>query len=214
LYSSLEASIFLPAAVSDGAARLRKKQAGIGAGGKDAAAAPFLEQVVVIENRVEAEQRQAETVLTLNLAVAAARVAAEFRKYRHHVVREVDRQRMVHVLGRDRHFHAQAVDRRDDLGRTIGERHHATFGRHANHLRVADGEGRDAGDIDITAIGPLAGEEQLRRIVGAAELKRRGERCNRGDRRLCRRRGVGRENERGQGSKNAVHVRDPIERQM
>ena len=63
-----------------------------GAGGKDAPAAIFLDERLVIEFRHEAQERQGEAVLAARLAVAAAAVAAELGEDRHDVVGEVDRQ--------------------------------------------------------------------------------------------------------------------------
>ena len=71
---------------------LQQEQAVLRRGGKDAAPARFLHDVLVILCRLEAEQRELEAVLPARLAVAAAGVAAGFGEYRHDLVREIDRQ--------------------------------------------------------------------------------------------------------------------------
>src|SRR5438309_592652 len=79
------------AAVGDRAGGLEQQQAVVGGGEEQAPAAALLDQGVVIEGGVEAEQRQFEAVLAQGLAVAAAGVAAELGEDRHHLVTEADR---------------------------------------------------------------------------------------------------------------------------
>ena len=86
------------------AGRLEQQQAVSGAAGKSAAAAVFLDQRLVVELRLEAEQRQLEAVLAARLAVAAAGVAAELGEDRHDLVGEVDRQVDVACFRLDRHL--------------------------------------------------------------------------------------------------------------
>ena len=69
---------------------LLQKQALLGGGRKRAAASTFLDERLVIQGRLEAQQAEAEPVLAAGLAVTAARIAAQFREDRHDLVREVD----------------------------------------------------------------------------------------------------------------------------
>ena len=87
-----------------------EQQAGVGRGGKDPPAAPFLDERLVVEGRLEAEQAQPEAVLAARLAVAAAGVAAELGEDRHDLVGEVDRQPRGEVL--DGHRNRRRESRR------------------------------------------------------------------------------------------------------
>ncbi len=71
--------------------RLGQQQALLGRGREEPPASPFLDQRLVVERRLEAEQAEPEPVLTARLAVASARVAAELGEDRHDLVGEVDR---------------------------------------------------------------------------------------------------------------------------
>src|SRR6185436_6139998 len=78
------------AAVRHLARRLADQQAPLGTGRKDAAAAGLFDQRVIVGGRIEAEDRELEAVLPAGLAVAAATVATELGKERHHVAGKID----------------------------------------------------------------------------------------------------------------------------
>ena len=92
------------AAMGHGSNRLAEQQAEFRRGRRHTSAAGFVDQVLEILARLEAEQRQLEAVLTAGLAVTGARVAAKLGEDRHDLVLEADRS-ILDQSG-DRHFHA------------------------------------------------------------------------------------------------------------
>ena len=115
---------------------LGQEQAAIGRGGKDAPAAGFLDDGVVIEDRIEAEQRQLEAVLPAGPAMTAAGVAAMQRQQRHDVVDEMQRPGLVEVLDVDLDLPCFTLKLNGDFGSPPGERPDKAL------LRDADNAGR------------------------------------------------------------------------
>ena len=121
------------AAVRNLGRRLRQQKAFIRRGGKESAAAPFLDERLIVEGRLKPQKTETEAVLTARLTVAAPTIAAELSEDRHHLVREVDRQagREVPDFDRDVRLVRASADgdrrlaialRRDDAQR-IDRRH-------------------------------------------------------------------------------------------
>ena len=108
-------SSFLPPPWGTRPVAFSRKQARVRGGGEQPPAAALLHQGLVVEVRLEAEQREPEPVLAARLAVAAAGVAAELGEDRHDLVGEVDRQVLVGVLDRQRDGHALVAELCDEL---------------------------------------------------------------------------------------------------
>ena len=81
-------------AVRHGVRGLQKQQALLGRSGKDSPAVSFLDDVLVVFLRLEAEQRKSKAVLSAaRLGVARAGIATGLGQDRHDVIDEVQRAR-------------------------------------------------------------------------------------------------------------------------
>ena len=138
-YSSESASIRLPPPWGTVAGRLGQQQALLGRGREEPAAAAFLDQRLVVELRLEAEQGEPEAVLAARLAVAAAGVAAELGEDRDDLVGEVDGPPVGELADGDRHpgFPPSRSDR--DRRRPVPSRHDQAGGVDRGHPGVRAG---------------------------------------------------------------------------
>jgi hypothetical protein len=164
------AGVHLPAAaVRDRADGLLQKQRGVGGGGQEPPAAGLLHQRLVVEFRLEAQQRQAEAVLPAGLAVAAAGVAPELGEHRHDLVREVDRQVLADVLGGDRDAGGLAAERGHEFGGAVGPRGDPAGRGDGGDLAVGDGVRGVVGEVAEPAVGEGGGDDELGGVVAAGE---------------------------------------------
>lgn len=77
------------------------KKASLWGGREDATPPGFIDQRIVINPGLEPEQADLESVLTIRLAVAAARIAAELGENRHDLIGEVHRRPVSKLPDRD-----------------------------------------------------------------------------------------------------------------
>ena len=90
------------AAVRNGSGRLQEHQASVGRRCEDATTARFLDDRLIVELRVEAEQRQLESVLPALLSMTTAGVAAIATEQRLDLVDEINWAFFVHAFDNDR----------------------------------------------------------------------------------------------------------------
>src|SRR5262249_53091249 len=124
------------AAVGHAAGRLEQQQTAVRSGWEQTPTARLFHQRVEIDFRLEAEQRDFETVLTARLTATAAGIAAQLGEDRHDLIGEIDRQIHVAALGRDRHLDDLVAEGGGDLGRAVGQRNDAARAGDAGDLLV------------------------------------------------------------------------------
>src|SRR5262249_4176685 len=133
------------------------------------ATATFLYQRGIVGFRLEAEQRQLETVLARCLAVAATAVAAELGEDRDNLVAEVDRQVLVHRFGLDRNLDRLVGVASDDRSGTVPDGNDAARRADANDLVVGGFVLHVAGQVLQASAVERGGEDDLLGSVAALE---------------------------------------------
>src|SRR5262249_55394864 len=128
-------------------------------GHEDAPSACLLHQRVVIEVRVEAEDRQAKAVLPLRLAVTTGRVAAVPVEDRRHIVLEVKAARPGAVAHLDADREGFSGDVNVDQGAAVAQSLNHSGGGDGSHLRIVRTVVGVVGQVD-QAVGGLAVDEQ------------------------------------------------------
>src|SRR5207248_963353 len=95
-------------------------------GRKEPATPRFLDEVLVVLSRLEAEQRKSKPVLAARFSVAPAAIAPGLGENGNDLIRKIDRRDFVEMLDDDGQRGAQTVRalRRDD-SRTITQRCHS-----------------------------------------------------------------------------------------
>ena len=174
LYSSLPNSIFLPPPWAARAAGLHEQQARVRRGGQDAAAARFLQQVVVIEH---ADRSRAAT----GGSRSAPRSCRGSRRDEQPSFVKTGTTWLAKLIGSGASIFSAVTGTFTVLPSNVAvisavplaSGNTRPFGSTRMHLRIGDAVGRGAREVDVAAIGPLAGEDQLRRVVHPLELERR-----------------------------------------
>ena len=141
-----------------------QEQALVGGGERQPPGPRFLDQMLVILRRLEAEQRQPEAVLSVGRAVAAAAVAAILREDRDDAVRKVVARILFEALDGERCRGGQrgcARDRGGDGRRAVGQRAHHALLVDGDHAGWLGGERGDAGEVERFAVGVGARHHDL-----------------------------------------------------
>ena len=143
-----------PRALRDEQALVREREV-------DAAGAHLARDALVVTVRVEAEERDAESVLAACGAVARPGVAAGAQKHRHHVALETGRGNEVCVLDDDGDGHGLSVKLNAHFGFPVSKRGDG-FVFDFCELRAGQGELRLRGDVVRDAVGAgCARDEKL-----------------------------------------------------
>src|SRR6185437_12679621 len=94
---------------------------------EESASARFLDQMLVIFRRLEAEQREAKPILTARFAVTAAGVATGLGENGHDLIRKIDGRDLVEMFDDDGKGSAQTLrSLRGDGRRAVAQRRDAT----------------------------------------------------------------------------------------
>ena len=160
----------MPPPCGRGADGLGQQQAPIRGGRKQTPPAAFLDQVLVVFGRLEAQQRELEAVLAAGFAVATAAVAAELGEDGHDLIGKVDRRFVAEMDDFDLNLSGRTSGRRGrDRGCAIGQRRDEA-GRvdRDNALGRDRIAGRTAQVADLPA-GILAVDDELLASVAAVE---------------------------------------------
>ena len=149
--------------------RLEQEQTALRRGRENSAPASLAKQILVILLRLEAEQRQLETVLPAGFPVATAPVAAVLGKQWHDRVGEVYRLFSGNCLNLERDSGRPArLGGRGDDARTVGQRLHQPVGNSHQAAWLCH-EGGVAGLIGDTPVGIGFRDEQLHASIGSAK---------------------------------------------
>ena len=128
-----------------------EQQAARGKSQVEAPAGNLAGQTVIVPVGIEAEERQAKTVLATRGTMTAADVAAGVHEDGHHVELETDREIDFHVLDGDGHFYGMLGVGDDQLGGTIRQGNELVLLQLAQ-VRVDQLHGCLAGDVTSNAI--------------------------------------------------------------
>ena len=142
----------LAAGVGHNANGLGEQKRTLGIGEVDTPARLLGGNALVVANRVEAKEREVESVLPTGRAMARAVVAAGLGKNRQHVQAEADRAVLGRVLNRDKNDGALASMLNDQLGLTVRTRAEHPV-RHAGNRGIGNRERRFACEVLGHAIG-------------------------------------------------------------
>jgi hypothetical protein len=148
---------------------LLQNQAFFGTRRKNPSTSSLFHQRAVIGGRIEAENRQLETILPRGLAMAAAAVAAQSGKQGHDVVSKVDRWITIESGHTYRQLKRAAGNGDCETSLTVGNPD-GTMAVNPRHVAVCHVETGHATQVDQATVSHLARDEQILLAVRTAQL--------------------------------------------